>query len=538
MKAEDLRLQELVDFEEGNLTLYGRRLILHSIHAFAQFRKDILDMLGAEHARRIFTRFGFFWGQADAAAMKRILEWKDHTELLRAGGRLHTLEGAAQVSFDKLKCDKKAGKLYMEVTWKDSGEAEEHLREVGWSDSPICWKLVGYASGYSTFCMGKPVYFIEKKCRAKGDDVCTAVGKDIDSWGDEIKSHLQYFEAEDIKGEVIKLTEQLHEKMKDLEKRRRTFSRLQRTMTPFFLEFRSNALKKTLDLADRIAQFDSSVLITGETGVGKEVLAHYIHNKSHRSNGPFVAINCGALPETLLESELFGHKAGSFTGAIRDRVGLFEQANKGTVFLDEIGDISPAMQLNILRVLQEKEVTRIGESISRKIDSRIISATNKRLEDSVAKGNFREDLLYRLRVIELEIPPLRERQEDIIPLARYIVSKFSKRLKIPDLRLDATSLDYLLAYSWPGNIREMENIIERAAILSKDGLIRPEYLPPNMIRDTRIFAKIGDQVPQTLEQMEKRYIDFVLKSTAGNKAQASKILGISTSTLWRKLQQT
>ena len=537
MKADDLQLQEIISFGDGNIDLYGRRLIIHSMHAFAKFRKDIIDMLGAEHARRLFTRFGFFWGQADAAAMIRILKWNDKSELLKAGARLHTLQGVTPVLFEKFEYESKSGKLLNEVNWSDSIEVEEHLTEIGWAKEPICWKLVGYASGYATYCLDKPVYFIEKQCRAKGDDVCTAIGKDLDSWDEEIKPHLPYFEAEDIRGDVKKLTLELREKMQQLSLKSKKLDSLHKKMVPYFLEFRSKELKQTFDLANRVAEFDSSILITGETGVGKEILARYIHINSHHSDGPFMAINCAALPESLLESELFGHKAGSFTGATRNRVGLFEQAGKGTVLLDEIGDISHAMQLKLLRVLQEKEIIPVGESVPRKIEVRILSATNKDLKLLVSEGKFREDLLYRLNIIELEIPPLRKRPEDILPLVRYITSKLSKKLNIAKLQLDATSIDHFMAYSWPGNVRELENVIERGAILSRDGFIRPEHLPHNIIRDSAIFVAPDGQTPQTLDQMEKKYIDFVMKSTNGNKTHAAKILGVSPSTLWRKLQE-
>ena len=282
---------------------------------------------------------------------------------------------------------------------------------------------------------------------------------------------------------------------------------------PFFAEVKSAAYRRIMQLASRVAQFDSSVLITGETGVGKEVVARYIHRHSHRSKGPFVVVNCGALPETLLESELFGHKAGSFTGATRDRIGLVEQANHGTIFLDEIGDISQNTQLKILRVLQEKEITRVGEGEPLKIDVRVIAATNRDLPKAVAEEKFREDLLFRLRVIEIEVPPLRERTEDILPLARYLIDRLAKKLDIPKLRIDATSVDYIQAYHWPGNVRELDNALERASVLSQDGIVLPENLP-----------------------VEQDHIRAVLKLTGGNRSKAAKALGISTSTLWRKLK--
>jgi two-component system, NtrC family, response regulator HydG len=285
-----------------------------------------------------------------------------------------------------------------------------------------------------------------------------------------------------------------------------------------------------------VAQFDTSVLISGETGTGKEVLARFIHRQSPRAALPFVGVNCTALPETLLESELFGHKAGSFTGATRDRTGLFEQAEKGTIFLDEIGDISPAMQMKLLRVLQEKEVLRVGESQTRKIDVRVIAATNRNLPELIREGRFREDLYYRLRVIEVEIPPLRLRRDDILPLARHFVRQLGLRLKMAQLRLDATCADYLLSYDWPGNVRELENAIEHAAVLSVNHLILPEHLPSHIAHAGADPQILTADTSRTLAQIEQTYIQAVLKSAGGNQTQAARTLGISPSTLWRKLK--
>ena len=299
---------------------------------------------------------------------------------------------------------------------------------------------------------------------------------------------------------------------------------------------RSASFRRALEIASRAAPFDTSVLVTGETGSGKEVLARYIHEQSERAAEVFLAVNCGALPETLLESELFGHKAGAFTGAVSDRTGLFEQAAKGTIFLDEIGDIGHAMQMKLLRVLQNREIFRVGESVPRKIDVRVIAATNKDLDKAVAEGRFREDLLYRLRVIEIEVPPLRERREDILPLARHFAKKFARRLKLPDLRLDATCLDYLLAYSWPGNVRELENALERAAVLSVDQVIRPESLPPKILHAEAFDAKRSRSPARSLAEVERDHIHAVLAHCEGNRTRAAEVLGISPSTLWRKLK--
>jgi len=291
-----------------------------------------------------------------------------------------------------------------------------------------------------------------------------------------------------------------------------------------------------MELANRITKFDSSVLITGETGVGKEVLARHIYEESPRSQGPFVAINCAALTESLLESELFGHKAGAFTGATRDQPGLFEEARGGVIFLDEIGETTHNTQLNFLRVLQEREVLRVGETRPREVDVRVIAATNKNLEKAVVDGTFREDLYYRLKVFEIEVPPLRERKEDILPLARKFVEKWAERLDFPDLKLDPVCLDFLLNYAWPGNIRELENAIEHAAILCSESIILPKDLP-SVITRKLLHRANAYSASCSLADVELSHIQSVLEMTKGNRKEAARILKIGAATLYRKLQK-
>ena len=534
MRADDLSLRELIHFEPGGIDLYGRRLVLHDCGSLGHLRRELVEMVGIEHARCLFTRFGFYWGQSDAAAMARVFEWDDPLELLKAGPRMHALAGATAVEVLSLDADRSTGRFNMEVAWDRCSEADEHTAELGPSTEPVCWVQTGYASGYATFWLGANVYFIERRCRGAGADRCIVVGKDQQSWGDEIKPYLKYFlEVDAIQTRILQLTAELRQKDHQIVSQRRRIDQLRALQKRWFTEVHSNVFRQTLDLAGCVARFNSSILITGESGSGKEMLARYIHGLSERSDRIFLAVNCSSLPETLLESELFGHKAGSFTGAVEDRVGLFEQANGGTLLLDEIGDISPAMQARLLRVVQEKEIMRVGESIPRKIDVRIIAATNRDLPRAVREERFREDLYYRLGVIEMEVPPLRRRPEDILPLVRHFIERHSAALSLPNLRLDARCVDPLIRYAWPGNVRELENVLERAAILSRDGVITPDVLPA-AITAGRAAAPAGGA--STLAQVEQAHIQAVLEQTNGNRTKAAEILGISPPTLWRKLK--
>ncbi|MEJ2108639.1 MAG: sigma-54-dependent Fis family transcriptional regulator [Acidobacteriota bacterium] len=536
MKAKDLQLQELIDFSDGCISLHGRRLILHDTYAMAQFHNDLTSMVGPEQSRRILTRFGFFWGQADAAAMKRVFNWDSMKEWLLAVKHLHSFQGIANTEINSIEFDSN-GWIEMDVTWNETAESEIHLSENGQSPDARCRILEGYTSGYVSFCLDRPVYFSEITCKARGDRKCRAVGKDDTLWGEEASGFLSYFQADDIQAKVFKLTNELQKKMKELETERK-FVQEHRALNLLGLaEIKSKVFQTVLNLSNRAARFDTSILITGESGVGKEVLAHFIHEQSLRCNQPFVAINCGSIPETLLESELFGHKSGSFTGAVRDRTGLFEEAQGGTIFLDEIGDISPDMQVKLLRVLQEKEIRRVGENKTRSVNVRVIAATHQNLEEEVKQLRFREDLFYRLCVVEIHIPPLRERPEDILPLARFIIQRLSQKLNLPKLALDSRTVDYLLTYSWPGNIRELENALERATIVSEDHRLKPEDLQTNIRTAYEQQSVSGSASGRKLEDVERNYILKILKEAGGNRAKASEILGIGNTTLWRKLKQ-
>ncbi len=292
----------------------------------------------------------------------------------------------------------------------------------------------------------------------------------------------------------------------------------------------SNALREILKTVEKIAPFDTTVLITGESGTGKEVLARLIHKKSKRSKKPFITVNCGAIPEDLLESELFGYKKGAFTGANADKKGLIEEANGGTLFLDEIGELPLNLQVKLLRVLQEGEIKPLGASKPKKVDVRFIAATNRNLEKLVKEGRFREDLYYRLNVINIEIPPLRKRKEDILPLAKFFIKKVAAKYNIPPKTLSKKAEKQLLEYNWPGNVRELENTIERIMLTKNSSTILSIFPSKKEKRTTKPFH-------EAKKEFEKEYIETLLEQTKGNISQASKLSGLTRAQIYRLMKR-
>ncbi|WP_394846813.1 sigma-54 dependent transcriptional regulator [Pendulispora brunnea] len=302
----------------------------------------------------------------------------------------------------------------------------------------------------------------------------------------------------------------------------------------------STAMRRTQDLISRVAGSDATILVTGESGTGKEVVARAIHDRSRRQAGPFIAINCAAVPESLLESELFGHIRGAFTDAKSASAGLFVQANGGTLFLDEIGDMPPSIQPKLLRALQERKIRPLGSKSEVSIDVRIVTATNRDLESAIDEKRFREDLYYRINVVHIPLPPLRARQADILPLALHFIRMFAAQSEKNVTGLSKEVAQKLLAYAWPGNVRELQNSIERAVALTRFEEIRVDDLPEK-IRDYRFSHVLiagndpAELVP--LEEVERRYILRVLDAVAGNKAAAARVLGLERKTLYRKLER-
>lgn len=371
--------------------------------------------------------------------------------------------------------------------------------------------------------------------------VMTAFGS-IDTAVEALKKGAHDYITKPFKVEEIKIAIKKAVENKKIKKENIS---LKETIKSGFDSFIGNSpsIVKIKKHAAKAASSDVTVLITGESGTGKEVLARAIHAESRRADGPFLSINSAALPETLLESELFGHVKGSFTGAVKDKTGLFTAAAAGTFFLDEIGETSPAIQAKLLRVLEDREVTPVGATKAFPVDVRLIAATNASLEEMVDQGSFRSDLFYRLNVFSLHIPPLKERIEDIEILSTHFIKRHCARMKIDELSLSAEAMEVLKSYSWPGNIRQLENMLERTLMLTKGSVIEIEDLPeeilkaieskPDLIQN--ITRKVS--VSPDLETMEKAYIHYVLHQTNWNKSKAAKILGIDLSTLYRKMDR-
>lgn len=540
MRATDLDLHELlqVDPAGGILRFGSERVLLLDAVALGLLRRELIETLGAAGARALLTRFGYAHGWRTADNLKSAFPWDSEAEWHVAGARLHTLQGFVRFVAPTLPPTELTSLTVYHWAWEDSYEAEQHLLHLGRAEEPVCWTLTGFASGYSSRAYGRDVYIVEHECRGMGAPVCRLEARPTEAWGDAITPHLPFYKDTSLDATLAHVTEQLKRTERRLRARRRELhggKGDRGTGDVGSLIAESAASKHVLDLAQRVAQVDSTVLLTGESGVGKERMARFIHERSARAAGPFVALNCGAVPESLLESELFGHTRGSFTGATQDRVGLFEAANGGTLLLDEIGEVSPAMQVKLLRVLQEREIRRVGENRNRPVNVRLLAATNRDLPSEIRAARFREDLYYRLRVVEIKVPALRERREDILALARSFLDATAQRTGRKVTGFTPAAAQQLLTYPWPGNVRELGNAVERAVVLAQRSRIDVGDLPPEIGLAVPEPVAAGDV--RTLDQVERDYITAVLRAVGGNRAQAAVKLGIGPATLYRKLKR-
>jgi DNA-binding NtrC family response regulator len=395
-------------------------------------------------------------------------------------------------------------------------------------------------SGYLSRASGQEFLVLEDQCVSLGDASCRMQARPRTEWGDEHAAALEAYNPAPLKEGLDESLQRVAETLKEAERRlydrRRALKALAHEHAePTGIVARSASMRRVIDLARRVAKVDATVLITGQSGAGKERIARLVHDESARARGPFIAINCGAIAETLLESELFGHSRGSFTGANQDRPGLFEAANGGTLLLDEVGVVPAAMQVKLLRVLQEREVRRVGENRSRPIDVRLLAATNRDLAHGVAGGGFRQDLYYRLKVVELHVPPLRERREDVLPLANVLLLDAATRMKRSLAGLSPSAAERLLQYDWPGNVRELENAMARAVALAQGDRIEEEDLPDELMSRAQPAVPTSGLV-RPLEDVERDYILSALEQNGGNQTQTAVQLKIGSATLYRKLK--
>lgn len=537
MHAEDLDHDELLELdpEGGVIRFAGQRAILVDAVAMGLLRKYLVENFGLTAARTVLTQFGFAHGFRMAEALKAEFKWDNDADWRRAGTRIHTLEGLFRVESGSLDPVSPAGS-----TLVASYEAEQHLLHFGRADSPACWTLCGLTSGFISRIQQKEIYVLEDRCMGKGDAACHLLGRTREEWGDERAEELGYFEANRLEAcldvSLQRVTETLKAAERKLRDRHRALVRVAPDVhEPLGIIAKSAPMRTLVDLARRVAKVDSTTLITGESGSGKERIARLVHDESARAAGPFIAVNCGAITETLLEGELFGHARGAFTGATQDRPGLFEAANSGTLLLDEIGEVSPGMQVKLLRALQEREVRRVGENKTRRIDVRIVAATNRDLARGVADGGFRQDLYYRLKVVELHVPALRERRDDLLPLARVLLADVALRMKRNISGLAPSAADQLVRYEWPGNVRELENAMERAVALARGNRVEIEDLPEEIRGGLQKPAGTSGHV-RPLDQIEKEYILAALALNNGNQTHTAEQLQIGSATLYRKLK--
>jgi DNA-binding NtrC family response regulator/predicted hydrocarbon binding protein len=537
MRAEDLRALEVLgqDPEKGFPLFGSARLMIMGWTAVGRLQRDLHELLGEEMAAKVSLRLGYEMGLASATNLAEIYDWDSDEEWFKAGSHMRKLSGFAREEITSLEIDRAKGVLRCKGTWRESFEAVMHLKNMGVAEKPVCDVLAGVASGYASAVLGSEVWVREITCQAQGYEFCTFEGRPAAEWGISGEEMRRTLELPVVKEEVARLQAALRQAQNELAHSQGELESLRglgSSQEDSGFIYRSESMARVLELARKVAPTGTTALIVGETGTGKEVLARYIHRHSHREKEPYLAINCAALPPNLLESELFGHVRGAFTGADRDKKGLFVEAGAGTLFLDEVGELPLELQAKILRALQEREVRPVGGVKDQPVHARIVAATNRDLKDMVAGGRFREDLYYRLAVIPVHVPPLRERRADILPLARHFLSRY----RADSQGFAPETIRLMEAHTWPGNVRELENAVEYASVLAGEVTIQPIHLPLDVVEgQVDPLVRLASDLPSQ-EELVTRYTEYVLKHTGGNKGQAARILGIGANTLWRRLK--
>ena len=540
---------------DGRIWLDDSRMILLRTEAFGALRQELIESLGIESARGLLTRMGYLAGSKDAALARKVRPNDTQMNMFMVGPQMHGLEGIVRVEPVRVEMDSETGHFYCECIWIDSSEDESHVAIYGLGSEPACWMQTGYASGYSSAFMGKRILFRETECSSMGAQHCRIVGKPVEEWQDaEAELDLQYLQAQPIhRIDALKIPDK----------------KLASSAAPKQTHLSSGAIGASagffgvIHRINRVASTRATVLLLGESGVGKSMFACEVHRKSERANQPFVQLNCATIPEQLLESELFGVDKGAYTGATEAREGKFEAANGGTLFLDEIALLSLTAQAKLLRVLQTGELEHLGSTKTRKVDVRVVAATNENLQNAVEQGRFRKDLYYRLNVFPIVIPPLRERRADIPLLIEKLLKEFCERHGRQISGVTNRAMQRLLTHPWPGNIRELENVLERGIILAEEGgaldithlfnldenQTAPSQvnLPQLGFNELKSSASAQLQAPEfstsawatqviqrqdaTLEDIEKALMRAALDSAQGNISKAATLLGISRAQL-------
>jgi DNA-binding NtrC family response regulator/predicted hydrocarbon binding protein len=540
MRASDLAIEELlkIDPEKGFPLFGSHRIMVTGIFALRRFGDDLTQGLGFEGMSRLLARLGYENGLTAATVIADMYDFDSRWEWFLAGKALMRMAGVVDQEITEWEYDEAQNQVRFKGIWHDSFEALNFRAQMpDPSPQPICNLLTGLLSGYASGVFGREIFVRETACEAHGNSVCAFEGRSLDEDDQDLKTFREYLTLPTLDGDIARLKAELVQSREELARREAEIERLKKEAhvleTSSGIVYRGKSMANLIALAEKIAQTDSTVLIQGESGTGKELIARFIHEHSPRSQKPFMAINCAALPANLLESELFGYVKGAFTGADGNKKGLLQEAGDGTFFLDEVSELPMVLQAKLLRVLQEKEIRPVGGVRNLPIRVRMIAAANRDLKGMTAKGDFREDLYYRLAVFPLTIEPLRNRKEDILILARH----FLTRIKPSHPGFAPEVVRCLESYPWPGNIRELENTIEYASVIAPDEKITPAHLPPSFTQNARDpLSSLTSERP-SLKALEQRYVNLILEHTKGNKLEASRILGIGTTTLWRYLQK-
>lgn len=522
---------------DGRIWLQDQRMVLLHTEALGSLRREMIDSLGLEQARGLFTRAGYVSGARDAQLVRR--QWPDAepSAVAIAGTRLHALEGMVKVEVVNASYDPASGSYEGEFLWHNASEDDEHIAAYGIGGSPACWMQVGYATGYVSTLFGRLIVFREVECRSMGDAHCRVVGKSADQW-DDLEQDMRYLNAREFVDTAAYARPAPAAAELPLAEARAEASAGEAMVGA------SSAFNAACHQLSRVARTSATVLFTGESGVGKEKFARMLHKISPRQEQPFVAVNCAAIPDTLIEAELFGVERGAYTGATHARPGRFERASGGTLFLDEIGSLSFVAQGKLLRALQEGEVERVGGTRSLAVDVRVVAATNEALRQAVRDGKFREDLFFRLNVFPIHLPPLRERRDDIPLLMSHFLNHYRRKHGCTVAGFSQAAVRALLNYAYPGNIRELQNLIERAVIAADaDGLIDVHHLFTSGealsadILTLRLQDGVGglnlagpagaapaSTAVQSLAQTERETLERAIAASQGNLSAAARLL--------------